>query len=127
MRILLDTHALLWYHGGDRRLSKAARAAIEDRDAELVLSAASVWEMAIKASLGRLRLPTTVSGYVAEKVRQGYRPLSVSAVHAARVEELPWHHRDPFDRLLAAQALTEGCPVITRDRVFRKYGIEMVW
>lgn len=127
MRVLLDTHTLLWFHAGDRRLSKSARAAIEDQDTELVVSAISVWEMAIKASLRRLQLPTSVGAYVTEKVRQGYRLLPVSAMHAARVEELPWHHRDPFDRLLAAQALVESCPVITRDRVFRKYGVEVVW
>lgn len=127
MRALLDTHALLWFHAGDRRLSKPARTLIENREAELVVSAASVWEMAIKAGLGRLHLPTTVNGYIGEKVRQGYQILPISAVHAARVEELPWHHRDLFDRLLAAQALTEGCPMITRDRVFRKYGVEVIW
>lgn len=127
MRLLLDTHALLWFQAGDRRLSRAARAAIEAADAELLVSAATVWEMAIKASLGRLRLPDSVEHYVAEKVRQGYGTLGVSWEHAARVARLPWHHRDPFDRLLAAQALTERCPVVTRDRVFRKYGVDVVW
>ena len=120
MRVLLDTHALLWFHSGDRRLSPAARAAIENPDGELMLSAASIWELAIKTSLRRLELPMSMAEYVSQKVRQGYRLLSVSAVHASRVEVLPWHHRDPFDRLLVAQALTEDCPVITRDRIFRK-------
>ena len=127
MKVLLDTHALLWFQAGDRRLSRAARAAMEDEDAELIVSAATVWEMAIKVSLGRLRLGTTVAAYMTDKVAQGYRLLSISGAHAAQVEELPWHHRDPFDRLLAAQALAEGCPLITRDRAFRKYGIEIVW
>ena len=82
--------------------------------------------MAIKSSLGRLTLPSTVGAYVAEKIAEGYRVLPVSASHTARVETLPWHHRDPFDRLLAAQALEEGWPLLTRDRVFRKYGVEVI-
>lgn len=64
---------------------------------------------------------------MAEKITQGYRVLSVSWAHTAKVEGLPWHHRDPFDRLLAAQALAEGYPLVTRDRLFRKYGVEVVW
>ena len=127
MKLLLDTHALIWFQAGDRRLSKAARQAIEADDAELLISAATVWEMAIKASLGRLTLPGPVETYLAEKVGQGYRMLAISWTHAAGVEDLPWHHRDPFDRLLVAQALSERCPVITRDRVFRKYGVEVIW
>lgn len=127
MKLLLDTHALIWFQAGDRRLSKAARQAIEADDAELLISAATVGEMAIKASLGRLTLPGPVETYLAEKVGQGYRMLAISWTHAAGVEDLPWHHRDPFDRLLVAQALSERCPVITRDRVFRKYGVEVIW
>jgi PIN domain nuclease of toxin-antitoxin system len=127
VKLLLDTHALLWFQAGDRRLSRAARRAIEADDAELVLSAASVWEMAIKASLGRLRLPATVAGYIAERIAGGVRVLPVTGGHAARVETLPWHHRDPFDRLLAAQALDQAWPLVTRDRVFRKYDVDVIW
>ena len=127
MTLLLDTHALLWFQAGDRRLGKAARRAMEADDAELLISAATVWEMAIKASLGRLQLPYEVDAYVTEKIGQGYRMLPVSWAHAAKVEGLSWHHRDPFDRLLAAQALIERCALVTGDRVFRKYGVEVVW
>lgn len=127
MTLLLDTHALLWFQSGDRRLSRAARAAIEAEGAEPVISAASAWEMAIKASLNRLDLTGTVEDYLQEKIEQGYVMAPISWECAARVEQLPWHHRDPFDRLLAAHALTEQWPLVTRDRVFRKYGVEVIW
>lgn len=127
MTLLLDTHTFLWFVTGDARLSRAARAALERGDVRLHLSAASVWEMAIKASLGRLTVPGSCSDYVAEKLAEGFRPLPIDWAHAAAVERLPFHHRDPFDRLLAAQALVEKIPLVTRDRVFRKYGVQVVW
>ena len=127
MRLLLDTHAFLWFASGDRRLSRRARAAMEHDEAELYVSAATVWEMAIKASLGRLVLPSTVEAYLTEKVAKGYRMLPVTWTQAAAVQQLPLHHRDPFDRLLIAQARAERCPVVTRDRLFRKYGVEVIW
>jgi PIN domain nuclease of toxin-antitoxin system len=100
---------------------------MEADDAELYLSAASVWEMAIKAGLGRLALPTSVEAYLAEKIAEGYHMTPVTWAQAAAVQELPFHHRDPFDRLLVAQARTEHYPIVTRDRVFRKYGVDVVW
>jgi PIN domain nuclease of toxin-antitoxin system len=127
VKLLLDTHAFLWFASGDRRLSRKARAAMEADDAELYLSAATVWEMAIKASLGRLTLATSVDAYLAEKVAEGYRMTPVTWAQAAAVQQLPFHHRDPFDRLLAAQARTERYPIVTRDRVFRKYGVDVIW
>lgn len=127
MTLLVDTHALLWFQGGDRRLSRTARRAMEADDAQLVISAAAVWEMAIKTSLGRLTLPATVDRYVAEKIAQGYRMTPITWMEAAAVEQLPLYHRDPFDRLLAAQARAEGWPIVSRDQVFRKYGVEVVW
>lgn len=100
---------------------------MEDDESELFLSAATAWELAIKVSLGRIELPSSVEQYVADKREEGYRLLDVSWTHAARTEQLPWHHRDPFDRLLVAQALAERLPVVTKDRVFRKYGVDTVW
>ena len=127
MRLLLDTHAFLWFASGDRRLSRRARAAMETEGAELYISAASVWEMAIKASLGRLTLPAPVDSYMTEKIAEGYRMTAVTGAQAAAVQQMPFHHRDPFDRLLVAQARAEGYPIVTRDRVFRKYGIDVIW
>ena len=127
MKLLLDTHAFLWFVTGDPRLSRRARRALEADGAELYLSAASVWEMAIKASLGRLVLPGSVEEYVAEKLADGFSMLSIDWPHAAAVEKLPFLHRDPFDRLLAAQALTERVSLVSADPVFREYGVKVVW
>lgn len=127
MTLLLDTHAFLWFVTGDSRLSREARVALENDDARLCLSAACVWEMAIKSSLGRLTLPGTLEDYVAEKLAEGFQMLPVDWTHAAAVERLPFHHRDPFDRLLVAQSLAERVPIVTRDRVFRRYGVQVVW
>ena len=127
MRLLVDTHAYLWFDAGDNRLSTAARRAIEDHEGEWCVSMTSVWEMAIKAGTGRLTLPASVHDYVAERVRAGLRILAVEWPHAAAVERLPFHHRDPFDRLIVAQAQAERLAVVTRDAVFREYGVQVVW
>ena len=127
MKLLLDTHVFLWFMTGDERLSSRARRAIENIESELFLSVASVWEMAIKASLGRLILPVPVTEYVAEKLDNGFRILSVEWTHASAVEKLPFHHRDPFDRLLVAQAIAEDIPIITADPIFHVYKANIVW
>lgn len=118
MRLLLDTHAFLWWCADDPRLGKMERAAIRDGGNEVFLSAASVWEMAIKQALGRLRLPEPPS---AAAVRLGIEPLAISCEHAEGILRLPALHRDPFDRLLVAQAKLEGFVLVTTDPLVRAY------
>ena len=127
MKLLPDTHAFLWFVAGDGRLSDRARRAMERADAELLLSAACVWEMAIKVSIGKLDLPEPVETYVPTRMaRQGITPLPVTHAHALKVSTLPPHHRDPFDRLLVAQAMLERLSLLTADPVFARYGINLI-
>jgi PIN domain nuclease of toxin-antitoxin system len=124
-RLLLDTNVAVWLLLGDRqRVSEAAVEALEDERNELALSAASVWEMAIKRSLGTLRI---ADGWAATLRRLGFEPMPVTAIHAEAAEQLPWHHRDPFDRLLVAQALVERLTLITSDRRLKAYGVPVLW
>ena len=123
-RLLLDTHALLWWLTDDPALSATAREGLADPVNEPLVSAASVWEIAIKRSLGKLTAPNDLPDRIAE---QGFSWLPVSAAHAWQVRELPAHHRDPFDRLLIAQALVERLAIITTDAHFNDYDIEVYW
>ena len=121
MNLLLDTHVLIWWDEG-RKLAAAARRAIRQADAVYV-SAASAGEVAIKIGLGRLR-PTRTVAQAAEE--SGFLELPVTFRHAEQVAALPGHHRDPFDRLLVAQAEVEGLTLISRDPVFRRYGVKTI-
>ena len=128
MRVLVDTHVFLWWVEGDRRLPVKARAALADRDNECLFSLVSAWELAIKAGLGKLKLALPVTRYVVEHVAaNGFQTLDIRMAHVGRVESLPTHHGDPFDRLLIAQALEEKLPVVTADPVFRDYGVKRIW
>ena len=127
MRVLLDTHVFLWWANDDRRLSAPARKAIADA-ADAFLSVASCWEMAIKVSRGRLTLPRPIEQFVPEQLgMNGVQLLQIELDDVARVATLPFHHRDPFDRLLAAQALSEELTLVSADPVFRKYGVKRAW
>jgi PIN domain nuclease of toxin-antitoxin system len=121
LNLLLDTHVLIWWDEG-RRLATEARRAIADADGVYV-SAASAWEIAIKTGLGRLRPVRTVEQAVAES---GFLELPVTFRHAQRVGDLPPHHRDPFDRMLIAQAEVEGLTLVTRDPMFARYAIGVI-
>jgi PIN domain nuclease of toxin-antitoxin system len=128
MKLLLDTHALLWFLAGSAELSGAARRSIEDLGNERLVSVASLWEMAIKISLGKLSFPTTDSAAVIELLRANRMDiLPVAAAHGLGVAQLPFHHRDPFDRLLIAQAVVEGAVIVTGDERFAAYNVRRIW
>ena len=123
-RLLVDTPALLWWLTDDPALSSAAREALANPGDEMLVSTASLWEIAIKRSLGKLTAPDDLPDEIANA---GFTWLPVSADHAWQVHDLPPHHRDPFDRLLIAQALIERVPVITADARFGDYGVDVRW
>ncbi len=127
MRILLDTHAWLWMALTPDRLSLHARSFVEGREHELYLSAASAWEIVIKYSQGKLGLPDPPLTYVPSRLEQfGVLPLPIDHGHALYVSTLPVHHRDPFDRLLIAQAQLEDLPILTADPVFAAYDVRTI-
>jgi len=128
VRALLDTHALLWWLSDNTALTKTARKTIADTKNALIVSAASAWEIAIKVRLGRLPtaadLVADFKGYIQ---REGFELLSISAEHGIRAGLLPGPHKDPFDRMLIAQAQAENLPIITNEAVFESYRIRCVW
>lgn len=124
--VLLDTHTFLWWCEGAGELSRRALKTISAEDG--YVSLASLWEIAIKISLGKLRLPSRFDRYIPEQILlNGFSELEIGFRHLAACADLPWHHRDPFDRLLASQALQEDLRLISRDPVFDRYGVERVW
>ncbi len=128
MRVLLDTHAFLWWTSGGSRVSDRARALIEDPEVVVLLSAASAWEISIKAARGRLELPQPPERYVPDRVRRHRMSvLDVALSHALRAGALPEIHADPFDRLLVAQAQLEGLPILTADPAIARYEVETIW
>lgn len=127
MRVLIDTHVFLWWNAGSERLSEGAIELLDDSGTVAVLSAASSWEIAIKHRLGKLHLPEPPHSFVVSRMaRDGVMGLPVQHIHALEVASLPMHHRDPFDRMLIAQAMVEGIPVLTADPAFLAYDIEVI-
>ena len=122
-RLLLDTHVFLWWRGEPSRLSTEVRSSIGTADIVFV-SAATAWEAAIKVSLGRLELPDTVE---AGALASGFEKLLITFSHAEQAARLPPHHRDPFDRMLVAQARAEGLTLVTHDRLLEPYDVEILW
>ena len=121
--LLLDTHVFLWWRGEPARLGSSVRSSIATAGIVFV-SAVSAWEAAIKSSLGRLELPDTIEAGV---LASGFEKLLITFSHAERVAGLPHHHRDPFDRMLVAQAQAEGLTLVTHDRLLEPYDVEILW
>ena len=128
MRLLLDTHALLWWSSGDVQFSNNAHAAILDEDNEKVISAATAWEIATKYRLGKLpeaeELVLDMPGYMAN---QNFAELPITLEHALRAGSLPGPHRDPFDRLLIAQAISNDLVLVSNEALFDRYGVQRLW
>jgi len=128
MNLLLDSHAFLWFIGGSASLSQRARELIEDQENTKAVSIASLWEIGIKISLGRLSLAQPFEQMILEQMElNGFGLLPLRIVHIAKVISLPFHHRDPFDRILAAQCMTEEMSVVSVDPVFDKYLVRRLW
>jgi PIN domain nuclease of toxin-antitoxin system len=125
MRLLLDTHAFLWFVLDDPQLSTKARAAIEDEGADVLVSPASYWEIAIKVSLGKYALTVPYETFWQRGIGDnGFAVLPIEVRHTAALLDLPFHHRDPFDRLLVAQAMVESIPLVSADRRLDAYPIQ---
>jgi PIN domain nuclease of toxin-antitoxin system len=128
VKLLLDTHTLLWLFSSDARLSKTAREVFLDEHNTLHFSIAGLWELTIKVSLGKLRLAENWMSALLEETRQNEITwLAITSAHCVKLAELPFHHRDPFDRMLVAQAFVENMVLVSRDKNFAKYGVRCIW
>lgn len=128
MKLLLDTHAFLWADGEPHKLSTRAKAACENQDNDLILSVVSIWEMQLKIMLGKLSLRAPLRQVIDDWVRDsGLKILTLNEQHILRLDSLPALHKDPFDRLLVAQADLEGCELVTQDREIARYPISTLW
>lgn len=128
MKLLLDTHSFLWFIEGSSDLSNRARTLIEDQDNQKFLSIASLREMAIKVSIGKLEIGMTFTEVVQRQVYENaIELLEIRPEHLDALAQLPFHHKDPFDRLLIAQSFAEFMPIITRDSAFRDYPMTLIW
>ncbi|MFN4871353.1 MAG: type II toxin-antitoxin system VapC family toxin [Pseudanabaena sp.] len=128
MKLLLDTHAFLWFIEGNQNLSLTAQNAIESPTNQRYLSIASLWEIAIKVSIGKLEIGMTLTELVNREVYgNAINLLEIQSQHLDTLATLPFHHKDPFDRLILAQGLTEKIPIITKDSVFANYPVTLIW
>jgi PIN domain nuclease of toxin-antitoxin system len=127
MRLLLDTHAFLWFIQGSQNLSETARDLIEDQGNQKLLSIASLWEISIKVSIGKLDVGMAIAELVSREVYgNGFEVLAIQANHLDELTKLIFHHKDPFDRLIIAQALAERMPVVTRYEAFGRYPVSLL-
>lgn len=128
MKLLLDTQCWLWWFAQPEKLSEEAITHIADETNELWLSVASIWEIGIKVAIAKLPLPEPPDSYISSRMGQlGMKSLEITATHALKAASLPLHHRDPFDRMLIAQAITEGIPIISADVAFDAYSVRRLW
>jgi PIN domain nuclease of toxin-antitoxin system len=127
MRLLLDTHALLWWLAGDRQLPSSARSAIADEENLVLVSAASAWEIATKHRLGKLDATALVGQIASVLAEQDFATLDMTVDHAERAGSLPGDHKDPFDRMLIAQAQAENLTLVSNEIVFDSYGVQRLW
>jgi PIN domain nuclease of toxin-antitoxin system len=128
MRVLLDSHALLWAADDPAKLPAPAMGVMQDLENDLLISAATIWEIAIKVALGKLPLSLPYRRWVDRAIfDQKLSILAISLDHAERQVGLPFHHRDPVDRMIAAQALVEGIPLVSADAIFDAYGVPRLW
>ncbi|NOT48303.1 MAG: type II toxin-antitoxin system VapC family toxin [Acidobacteria bacterium] len=126
MRILLDTHVLIWYLEGNQGLSRTNRQKIVDPDNEIFFSLAGFWEIAIKAGTNKLKISRSLSEILQQLSAQSIQVLNIQPGHILQLATLPFHHRDPFDRMMIAQAQVEFLPVLTHDSAFADYGIKLI-
>ncbi|MCC5899899.1 MAG: type II toxin-antitoxin system VapC family toxin [Phormidium sp. BM_Day4_Bin.17] len=128
MRLLLDAHTVLWFFMGNSRLSDKVRDLVEDGHNHKLISVATVWEMSIKQSQNKLTLEKTASDYIEEKIRlDDFELLPIQLNHLRILSSLPFYHKDPFDRLLIAQAMQENIPILSKDMAFNAYPIQRIW
>ncbi len=128
MRHLIDAHTILWAQDDPGKLGREAVRTLQNRSNELLLSAGTIWELSIKVGLGKLVLGMPFRLWIDQAMKGlGLVLLPIMVDHAEIQATLPWHHRDPFDRLLAAQSLGEGVPILSADAIFDRYGINRIW
>lgn len=128
MKLLLDTHTFLWMSLDDPQLSETAREKLSDNANDLYLSPTSYWEIAIKISIGKYNLAEPLAEFIKREIAANdLNLLPIYVDHAAEVSELPFHHKDPFDRMLVAQSLVESLPIVSGDAIFDQYGVTRIW
>ena len=128
MKYLLDTHALLWITTDDPKLSKKAKNIYLDAENEILLSIASIWELAIKSSIGKITFQKDLDDFVDVHIKgNNIEILKIELPHVLRIEKLPFHHRDPFDRLIIAQAIEDNLKILGADNTFDKYKVKRIW
>ena len=127
MEFLLDTHVFLWFSEDNLKLSKRAKSLIEDTDNKCLISIASIWEMAIKISLNKLKINIGFENLINELYKHDFDILPITFEHTVKLTTMDFHHRDPFDRILIAQSLFEDLSIISADIIFDKYDIKRIW